>query len=252
MSPILLVVIGLVALGVGVLIVRWFARANPATIAKVLRWTAISIGFIVAAVVMLRFAPQFLPILLLFAVPLVIARWMRSRSARRPGAPPGSAQAGAGHASNVETSYLRMTLDHRSGEMSGEVRRGRFAGRPLSSLGKEELLSLLMECQRDDPPSVRLVESYLDRTFGTDWRTGESEAKEEAEGRERGTGGPSPGDGKMSRAEALEILGLEEGADREAVVEAWRRLIKLNHPDHGGSKYIAAKLNEAKRVLIGE
>ena len=56
----------------------------------------------------------------------------------------------------------------------------------------------------------------------------------------------------MTRAEALEILGLEEGADREAVVEAWRRLIKLNHPDHGGSKYIAAKLNEAKRVLIGE
>ena len=188
----------------------------------------------------------------MFAVPLAIARWARSRSARPPGAPPGGTQAGAGQASNVETSYLRMTLDHRSGEMSGEVRRGRFAGRPLSSLGKEELLTLLMECQRDDPPSVRLVESYLDRTFGADWRTGESEAEDEAKGRASEAGGAPPRGGNMTRAEALEILGLAEGADREAVLEAWRRLIKLNHPDHGGSKYIAAKLNEAKRVLIGE
>ena len=45
MSPILLVVIGLVALGVGILVARWFARANPATIAKVLRWTAIAVLF---------------------------------------------------------------------------------------------------------------------------------------------------------------------------------------------------------------
>ncbi|MGD9535929.1 MAG: molecular chaperone DnaJ [Alphaproteobacteria bacterium] len=250
MSPILLVVIGLVALGVGILIARWFARANPAAIVKALRWTAIAIAFVVVAFVMLRFAPQFLPVLLVFAVPFLIMRWVRSRAQRRPpsGGWPGGAQAGTGQASNVETSYLRMTLDHQSGEMSGEVLRGRFAGRPLSSLGKEELLTLLLECQRDDPPSVRLVESYLDRTFGTDWRTGESEPQDEQRGAER----PSPGDGKMTRAEALEILGLAEGADRQAVLDAWRRLIKLNHPDHGGSKYIAAKLNEAKRVLIGE
>jgi curved DNA-binding protein CbpA len=56
----------------------------------------------------------------------------------------------------------------------------------------------------------------------------------------------------MTRAEALEILGLPPDADRETILAAWRKLIKLNHPDHGGSKYIAAKLNEAKRVLLGD
>jgi hypothetical protein len=54
---------------------------------------------------------------------------------------------------------------------------------------------------------------------------------------------------RMSRAEALSVLGLEEGASKEAILDAYKTLMKRVHPDTGGSGYLAAKLNQAKDVL---
>jgi hypothetical protein len=54
---------------------------------------------------------------------------------------------------------------------------------------------------------------------------------------------------RMSRHEALEVLGLDERATREDVQREYRRLIKRLHPDLGGSTYLTAKLNEARDVL---
>lgn len=250
MSPILLIVIGLVAVAVGIAAASWLARANPASVAKALRWGAIGLGVVVTAV-LIAVRPQFLPFVLIFALPFFF--WRRSRAGAPPWGRRRDGGAGGAESSKVETAYLRMTLEHESGAMEGEVLRGRFAGRELRALGLDDLLALREECARDDPPSVRLVESYLERTFGTDWRT-RAAGPDESTKRE-GTGEEArqpPGPTGMTRAEALELLGLQEGADREAILAAWRRLIKAYHPDHGGSKYIAAKLNEAKRVLLGE
>jgi hypothetical protein len=55
----------------------------------------------------------------------------------------------------------------------------------------------------------------------------------------------------MSRAEALKVLGLSEGASEDDIRAAHRRLILQNHPDKGGSDYLASKVNEAKDVLLG-
>ena len=55
----------------------------------------------------------------------------------------------------------------------------------------------------------------------------------------------------MSRSEAYKVLGLEEGASEEAIRAAHRRLIQQTHPDKGGTNYLAAKINEAKDVLLG-
>jgi hypothetical protein len=57
--------------------------------------------------------------------------------------------------------------------------------------------------------------------------------------------------GTMSRAEALKVLGLEAGATEEQIRAAHRRLIMQIHPDKGGTSYLAAKINEAKDVLLG-
>jgi hypothetical protein len=56
---------------------------------------------------------------------------------------------------------------------------------------------------------------------------------------------------RMTREEALSILGLSEGVSREEILKAYRDLITRMHPDRGGSSYLAAKINQAKDVLVG-
>ncbi|PXF47456.1 Mitochondrial import inner membrane translocase subunit TIM14-1 [Gracilariopsis chorda] len=55
---------------------------------------------------------------------------------------------------------------------------------------------------------------------------------------------------EMSRKEAFQILGLREGSSKEQIRDAHRRLMRLNHPDNGGSTFVATKVNEAKDFLI--
>jgi len=57
---------------------------------------------------------------------------------------------------------------------------------------------------------------------------------------------------EMTRREAAMILGLRESAAEEKVKDAHRRIMIANHPDSGGSSYVAAKVNEAKDLLLGK
>lgn len=58
--------------------------------------------------------------------------------------------------------------------------------------------------------------------------------------------------GQMTTSEAYEILGLKSDATDQDVVEAHRKLIQKNHPDRGGSVYLAAKINLAKKTLLNK
>ncbi len=56
----------------------------------------------------------------------------------------------------------------------------------------------------------------------------------------------------MTRAHALEVLDLHEGASRDEILNAYRELIKKVHPDRGGSSYLAAEVNRARDVLLSD
>ncbi|MFN3226033.1 MAG: DnaJ domain-containing protein [Hyphomicrobiales bacterium] len=141
----------------------------------------------------------------------------------------------------VSTKYLEMKLDQGTGEIAGTFIDGPWKGRALSACSRDELTNAL-GAMADDGESVRLLEAYLDRTFAG-WREHHDQG---ASGRGAGTADA----GGMAKDEAYEILGLQAGADADAIRAAHRRLMANIHPDRGGSTYLAAKVNLAKEVLL--
>ncbi len=222
------------------LLARWFVAADPAQVTKVARWGLVVVA-VVAALVFI-FAGRHL--LLAFLLPALFPFLMRSRALwRRAKAAAGPIP---GRTSEVATRFLRMVLDHDSGVMSGEVLEGAFAGRRLDDLDQAELIALWRKCQAADAQSAAVLEAYLDRGLGESWRAAAG-AGPAGEGEAPGSAGEA-----MTPAEAYGILGLEAGASEKAIREAHRRLMQKVHPDHGGSNYLAAKINRAKELLLGE
>ena len=59
-------------------------------------------------------------------------------------------------------------------------------------------------------------------------------------------------DSEMGRKEAAMILGIKEGSNEEEIKVAHRKLMRLNHPDNGGSTFVSSKINEAKETMLGK
>ena len=223
--------LGAIALFLLFLLLRGFANAPVARVRQFGAVLLASIGAVLLLLGLFTARGQQALIALTFFLPLLLQWAQRWRTNKRFG---GSApQTGA--ANSVETAFLSMTLHHDSGRMTGSVKAGQFAGRDLATLTHAELLALLQECQAADADSVALLEAWLDRAH-PDWR-----AEPAAE----------PRSGAMTRAEALEILGLAEGADEDAIRAAHRRLMRSAHPDQGGSAWLAARINAARDFLLG-
>lgn len=166
----------------------------------------------------------------------LIGRWLGS--ALRGGGQPQTGPASGPQASTVATADLRMTLQHESGDMDGEVLSGAHAGRRLSELDLDALRTLRGTFAA--PDSLQLLDAYLDRRFA-DWR-------DSTEGAERTGGAPSAP--AMDKGQALQVLGLADGATHSEIVDAHRRLMQKLHPDRGGTDFLAATLNQAKDVLL--
>tara|TARA_B100000579_G_scaffold426598_1_gene434041 strand:- start:607 stop:1218 length:612 start_codon:yes stop_codon:yes gene_type:complete len=172
------------------------------------------------ALVLLR---QLLPLIIRF-----IPTWLSYRGS--------SIGSSSSKTSTVASRFLRMNLDHETGKMSGQVLEGEFEHWELDEMERSQLESLLSYCSKNDPDSARLLESYLTQRFPDESFDNQQSYSESSS--------------QMQRAEALSILGLEGEPDSEAIVNAHRHLMQKLHPDRGGNDYLAAKINQAKDILL--
>lgn len=232
------VLLALLVLAAIALVIAWFLRANPSAMARVLRVFMVVLGGIGVGGMLifgLRFLPGLLPELMGLAGVVITALIVRAVRNRPSG---GFSSPGTGQRTEVNTAFLKAWIDHASGDVGGTVLAGRFAGRPLDQLTDTELLELRAECAAD-ADSLRVLEAYLDRRLGADWRNTQH------------TPPPRGPRTDMTREEALAVLGLAEGASVDDIRAAHRRLIQRMHPDVGGTADLAARINRAKDVLLG-
>jgi DnaJ domain len=226
-------------LGVIVLVLLLFAaysfsKADPKQAVRVLRYMGGGAALLFALFLLVRGAIGPAVSIGLIGLGLLgyVSLWRASFGGRTQKSP--------GQVSRVRTAFLEMELDHDSGALRGQVLAGRHQGAALDDLDLPTLITLLREI---DEASLPLLTAYLDWRQPL-WRGHAPGDAAAANGSREWHGG------KMTEEEAYQILGLQPGATAQDIARAHRSLMKKFHPDQGGSTYLAARINEAKEVLI--
>lgn len=215
---------------------RMFQRANPAVMARALKKGG-GVGALGAAVFLALRGR--LDMAMGFGG---LGLWLLGLNQWRPGVFRKAGQPGA--VSRVRSAMIEMELDHETGAMRGLVLAGRFEGASLDDLTRAHCEDLYRACLADDPDGARLLEAYMDRRF-SGWRQAG-----DAQGDARGAAADVRRTSAMTEDEAYEVLGLQKGASSDEITRAHRALMKKLHPDQGGSTSLAARVNEAKDVLM--
>lgn len=218
---------------------RVFARANPAALALALRRFACLGVLALAGFALLRGSLDGALVL------AGLGLWLLVGARKSPLVRSGPRTRRTGATSRLRSAVVEMEVDHASGVMCGTVLAGPDEGKSLAHMTRDQCEALYRLCLNDDPEGARLLEAYLDRRF-PGWRAARNEGADPRS--RRAQAGSRPG--VMSEDEAYEVLGLHKGATRDDVMRSHRSLIKKLHPDHGGPTDLAARVNEAKDVLM--
>jgi hypothetical protein len=234
------ILVGFLLLALALFALRAYVRAPPALLARVIRRGGGGLALGAAALLTMRGRLDLGLALAGFGL------WLLGVGG---GAGKGFRAAGGGGSgvSRVRSAMIEMELDHATGAIRGVILAGRGEGRRLDQLTRAELMDLRRVCLADDPDGARLLDAYLDRRFAG-WRQA-GDGKGDAGGA-GAQGGPPRRAGAISEDEAYEILGLKKGAAPRDIARAHRDLMKKLHPDHGGTTDLAARVNEAKDVLM--
>ena len=209
-----------------------FIRTDPRLAARVLK-TSAGIAALVGAVVFVVLERFGIALPLGVAGLVLLGLWPGSVGFGR------RTRKSPGQVFRVRSAFLEMELDHDTGAVKGRILAGRYEGTSLDTLSVATLIGLLTEI---DEESRDLLATYLDRR-DPGWR-------EHAQADATAGGSSTPRSGPMTQEEAYQILGLEPGASADEIGRAHRTLMKKLHPDQGGSTYLAARINEAKDVLL--
>ncbi|MCH9698773.1 MAG: molecular chaperone DnaJ [Gammaproteobacteria bacterium] len=139
----------------------------------------------------------------------------------------------------VETKFLRLHINLNGIPVEGEVIAGQFTGRQLLSLTRSELDQLIRECSGDQQSRVILQQLRASGNYSQSGYYQHSQSRQK-----------TSSCGRMSKSQALKILGLNPGSTRQDIISAHRKLMQKAHPDHGGTAELAAQINSARDVLL--
>jgi len=226
----------------GGLLFYWLRHPGTVRSTEILRWSGAGLAVLLLLLLLARGGLAAITPLMVLLVPLLLKHWHSIRNLFNQGHARTENNNSSEGISAVDTCFLHMTLDHSSGEMHGKIVSGRYENSKLDELSLDALLEFWQECQID-AQSVSVLEAWLDRTHGSVWR-------ERLRARER-VYEENDNASTMTREEAYEILGLTPDANQEDIKAAHRRLMQRVHPDRGGSAYLAARINCAKDLLLG-
>lgn len=229
----MLILLGLIALAALLWLGNSYVKANPALLSRYGKKAGGALALAVGILLLLKGRADIgIPIgvlgIWLLGINLPIWPWY---------VPAGNGVNTVGRTEKIETERM---LD---GRISGRLLNGRYAGERLDALDFNTLVDTLIDFQRHDAKSARLLHVYLDSRF-PGWR-------EAAQGHAHARQGRATGSAAITKEEAYEILGLQMGASEEEIRKAHRSLMKKLHPDQGGSTYLATRVNLAKDVLLG-
>ena len=225
-----------VLVGLG-LLCYLFIKTPAVRLKRFLFWGVgiLSVGVLIF--LLYRLSGSFIWSWIVFLIPLIL-RWkgliQQIRNAAKTVSGPTKDQV-----SSVHTEFLEMSLHHDTGDMSGLIKKGEKTGQRIESLNLNQLFELLDEA-KSDATSIQLLERFLDKKFDENWRDkyhGTSQDKHYNAA-------------TIDRSKALDILGLTDPVTRKEIKEAHRRLMLANHPDRGGSTFLATQINEAKDFLL--
>jgi len=227
------IVFGILVLALLLWASNGFAQTDPRKLAPVVKFAG-GLGALGGAA-FLAARGQFQLAVPLGAAGLGLLGWLPwsfsgfgSRTQKRPG-----------QTSRVRSAFVEMELDHDTGAMRGRILAGRHEGATLDILDVPTVVGFLRQI---DEESRALLIAYLDRR--------EPRWREHAKGDAAAGHGSAGWSGKVTEEEAYQILGVKPGASAAEIGQAHRTLMKKLHPDQGGSTYLAARVNEAKDVLL--
>jgi hypothetical protein len=225
--------LGVVVLVLALWALNAFSKADPKQTARIVRWLGGGATLLFAAFLLIR--GEFGLAIPIGTVGLGLLGWITLW----PAGLGARTKKSAGQVSRVRSAFIEMELDHDSGAMQGRILAGPHEGQLLDALDVPTLVGLMAGF---DDESRALLAAYLDRR--------DSRWREHAQGDAAAWDRNPPQSGKMTEQEAYQILSVQPGASAQEIGRAHRSLMKKLHPDQGGSTYLAARVNEAKDVLL--
>ena len=208
-------------------LIHWFIHSDPKAVARAARWAVIGLAVLSAPLLLvLLLTQQWAAAIGLASVMVLILAWYGPRLAQG-----------------------RFRLLDLAPERDA----------PAAQPAEFALNSSVVPDPELARRAAAVLEEYLRRSANpavqnkTKLQTlnGRANGSSAANGHDKESGhDEDPGTDVMSETEALEILGLDHGAQDDEIREAHRRFVQLIHPDRGGSHYLTVKINQAKAALL--